>query len=117
MPMTGAERVARLINELVDVQDRYEAAVKVLQELQPLREEHAELRRNFHDVSAKYNELVTRLGDRGDIGPTPDEWDTLDGYTPSELEAWVKVGRAMKAKGHDAPVSNAMKWVEGNRVR
>ena len=49
-----------------------------------------------------------------DGGLTEEEWAKLRKMTDTQLRQWVRAGQAMDRKGHDSPMGNALRWIDGN---
>ena len=58
-------------------------------------------------------ELTARLAEVKPDMP-PEAWDALAEMPAADLARWVKVGQRMASRGHDDPVWNAIRWIEGN---
>ena len=75
------------------------------------RNHFAESLRNETERADKWQEIKLNLRSNA---LSLEEWIKLRGFTDAELRNWVKAGGAMEQKGHDSPMSNALRWVEQN---
>ena len=62
---------------------------------------------------AAVEELAGRLAEVKP-GVPPEAWAALAAMPANDLARWVKVGSRMAQRGHDDPVWNAIRWIEGN---
>lgn len=60
-------------------------------------------------------EGLRRSGATG-AGLSPEEWEKLRQMSDTQLRQWVKVASTFVRNGHDSPLSNAIRWVEGNSL-
>ena len=58
-------------------------------------------------------ELTARLAEVKPSIP-PEAWAALAMMPAEDLARWVRVGQRMAVRGHDDPVWNAIRWIEGN---
>ena len=133
MAATGAERVARHRQNTLDRIADLEAEVSKWRtkfgemagratgyetKIMDLEETVENLRRYNKGRNARIRELeaMLELSLADDGSGVAVDFDALAAMDVDQLRQWVKVGQRMERKGHDDPVSNATRWVEGNRL-
>lgn len=119
MAMTGAERVrkhrekqAAEVKELRATRRELTLTMyKMVEQIANLRRYNKSLRTQLDNARAL--DWVDRLDQTDDL--SPHIWDALSDMTPTQLEAWVKVGRTLASQDDEAPAaSRAVEWVHGN---
>ena len=82
---------------------------------------NAERQRQFRQRrKAEREELLSAVEDMAmrlaEVKPgiPPEAWEALASMPAEDLARWVKVGSRMANRGHDDPVWNAIRWIEGN---
>ena len=131
MAMTGAERVRRhrqkQLEEIADLKKKlYKAQADHAHAVHAsveIIEENENLRRANKRVGTMYRNSQSLLrawqeGDEEEVAVLTEEMlENLRAMTPQELVNWVKIAKTMNDKEHDSPVTNAIRWIEGNRPR
>ena len=123
--------IERLRDELEQVTAKYHEAIAESGErfwvIHELREQLENLRKYNKGLNTRIKKLEiwldyydVMIGEDGQPVSTNDglkaeDWERLATMDDQQLRQWVKVGRSMDAKDHDAPAENAMRWVEDNR--
>ena len=105
----GIDERERLVEEVARLEER------VMQDEQRLRRERERVDK-YQDWWAEDRKVIAELLKGGGRGLTEAEWNKLNEFNDQQLRQWVKVGEVMERKGHDNPMRNASKWVEGNSL-
>ena len=135
MAMTGAERVRKHRQKQKDAYDDLESRISELRRLYTKEMDNGyklgdmaiandNLKRRNKAVWTMYAKMRAEhqecsngedsLSD-GDDGISQEHWDILATMSGDDLVKWAKIGRTMANKNHDAPVDNAIRWVDDNQ--
>ena len=79
-----------------------------------LEEQNENLRRYNKGLNTRIRRLEQHIKFFTAEDMTGETWERLAAMNDNQLRSWVKIGRTMDSKGHDSPVSNAIRWVEDN---
>ena len=121
------EEIDRLQADLATVTEQraefYELLSESLENVMTLTEQLENTRKynkGLHTQIGNLKNIIDWLRDDEDgsnrsNGLTADEWGSLAAMNDLELRHWVTIGKVMDRKGHDAPIDNAIRHVEGNR--
>ena len=131
MPLTAQERAAQyhqrqqgridaLAAEVRAVKARLLGCARIVFELDAsvanLKSVNERVWTMYKNARVRADSLERAAEEAQEVAAPPEhvDWDKLAGYSPEQLQAWVKIGRAMRNRAHANPVANAERWVDVN---
>ena len=108
-----ADKIAELQQRLNDSQAQEARSVSVAMETM---EQNENLRRYSKGLATRIRRLEQHIDTFTAEDMTEETWERLAAMNDFRLRQWVLLGRKMASIDHDAPVNNAIRWVEANTL-